>query len=168
MGKIAIIYGSSTDNTASAAEKIAAKLSGKDVTVIDVAKLKSADDLKDYSGLILGTSTMGLGDLQDDWDGFVPQLKKADLSGKTVALFGLGDSASYSDTFVDGMGSLYEAVKESGANLVGRVAANDYTFDASTAVEGDEFVGLPLDEDNESDQTDSRIAAWVNQISASF
>jgi flavodoxin I len=31
-------------------------------------------------------------------------LKNANLSGKTIALFGCGDSESYSDTFCDGMG----------------------------------------------------------------
>ena len=168
MGKIAIIFGSSTDNTASAAKKIAEKLSNKDVTVIDVAKLKTADSLSEYAGLILGTSTMGLGDLQDDWDGYVSQLKKADLSGKTVALFGLGDSASYSDTFVDGMGILFEAVKGSAAKVVGRVPSNEYSFDSSTALDGDEFVGLPLDDDNESDLTDKRITSWVAQIDSYF
>jgi flavodoxin I len=168
MGKIAIIYGSSTDNTASAAKKIAGKLSNKDLTLIDVSKLKSAAELAEYSGLILGTSTVGLGDLQDDWDGFLSEFKKADLSGKTVALFGLGDSASYPDTFVDGVGILYEAVKKNGANIVGRVPASGYTFDDSIALDGDEFVGLPLDEDNESDQTDKRISAWVAQIEPLF
>lgn len=164
MGKIAIIYGSSTDNTLSAAKEIQKQLSSLEPTLIDVSKLKSAGDLSEYSSLILGTSTLGLGDLQDDWDGYLSELEKADLTGKTIALFGLGDSSSYPDTFVDGMGHLYEAVKDKGATLVGEVPASNYTYDDSTAVVGDNFVGLALDEDNESNLTKGRITEWVAQI----
>jgi flavodoxin I len=42
---------------------------------------------------------------------------------------------------------------------------SDYTFDDSTAVVGGKFVGLPLDDVNEDSKTDSRINAWVAQIS---
>ena len=31
-------------------------------------------------------------------------------------------------------------------------------------VKDGKFLGLPLDEDNEDDQTDDRIAAWVEQL----
>ena len=33
-----------------------------------------------------------------------------------------------------------------------------------TQVKDGKFLGLPLDEDNEDDQTDDRIAAWVEQL----
>ena len=36
---------------------------------------------------------------QDDWYDGVKTLKSAGLAGKTVALFGCGDSESYPDTF---------------------------------------------------------------------
>ena len=63
------------------------------------------------------------------------------------------------------MGELYDAVKDSGARIVGSVDTSDYTFDDSTAVVGGKFVGLPLDDVNEDSKTDSRIDAWVSQIS---
>ena len=62
------------------------------------------------------------------------------------------------------MGQLYEAAKAAGANIVGAVSTDGYTFDESTAVVDGKFVGLALDEDNESDKTDERIAAWVEEI----
>lgn len=161
MSKTAIIYGSTTDNTRSAAEMIAQKLG--DATLIDVANLK-IDDLNAYSNLILGTSTWGLGDLQDDWDSFLPKLAGANLEGKTIAFFGLGDSGSYPDTFVDGMGILYEAVKDTGATLIGKVSTDGYDFDDSKSVVGSEFVGLALDEENEGDKTNDRISAWTDAI----
>ena len=167
MKKIGIIYGSTTGNTQSIAEKIAKKLSSEDVTLIDASKLKT-EDLDVYPNLILGTSTWGLGDLQDDWDGALGTLKKSNLAGKTVAFFGLGDSDSYSDTFVDGMGILYETVQEKGGKTVGEVSTEGYHFDSSKAVVGDHFVGVALDEDSQSNLTDGRIDKWIATILPAF
>ena len=167
MSKIAIVYGSSTDNTKQVASSIAQKLSGNDVKIYDVARL-NPDDLKDYPNLILGTSTLGLGDIQDDWDSFLPKFKKVDLNGKIVALFGLGDSACYSDTFVDGMGVLFEEVKDKGCKIVGSTDPDGYTFDDSRAVVDGKFVGLAIDEDNESGMTNGRLDAWIKVISPEF
>ena len=167
MSKIAIVYGSSTDNTKQVAGSISQRLSGNDVKVFDVARL-NPDDLKDFPNLVLGTSTLGLGDIQDDWYYFLPKMKNIDLNGKIVALFGLGDSAGFSDTFVDGMGILYEEIKGRGCKVVGATDANSYTFDDSVSVVDGKFVGLPIDEDNESDRTNSRLDAWIKVISPEF
>lgn len=105
-----------------------------------------------------------MGDLQDDWEGFLPELKKANLEGKTIALFALGDSYSYSDSFVDSMGIIYEAIKDKGCKIIGAVSKSGYNYDASRAENGAEFVGLPLDEDNEYELTDSRLGEWLNGI----
>ncbi len=165
MAKIAIIYGSTMGNTESAASQIAEALSLHDVTLIGVADM-TAETLNSYSNLILGTSTWGSGDLQDDWDCEISTLQSADLSGKTVALFGCGDAGSYPDTFVDGIGTLYEAAKSAGATIVGSVA-DDYSYSSSSAVGDGEFVGLPLD-DNTDDKNDDRIAAWCESITSKF
>lgn len=167
MKKIAIIYGSTTDNTKNIANSIAKKLSGEDVTLLDVSNLKEGD-LTAYPNLILGTSTWGLGDLQDDWDGYLSTLEGSDLSGKTIAFFGLGDSGSYPDTFVDGMGIIYDAVRDKGATLIGAVSTEGYSYDASRAEVDGKFVGVPLDEDNEDDQTESRIDTWIAEIKPLF
>jgi len=115
--------------------------------------------------LILGTSTWGAGELQDDWYDGLNTLQGADLSGKTIALFGCGDCASYSDTFVGGMGELYNGIKDSGARFIGAVETDGYTFDDSEALIDGKFIGLPLDDINEDDKTDTRIEAWVAAIS---
>ncbi len=167
MKKISIIYGSTTDNTKETAGKIAEQLNEFNPQVKDVAKC-SAEDFTDADFLILGTSTWGLGDLQDDWYEMLSQLKSVDLSDKTVALFGLGDSSGYSDTFVNGMGELYEFFAGKRCNIIGSVSTSEYNFDDSRAVIDNEFVGLPLDADNESDLTDGRVAAWVENIKKSF
>ncbi len=76
-----------------------------------------------------------------------------------------GDCESYGDTFVGGIGELYNGIKESGARFVGAVSTDGYTFDGSEAVVEGKFVGLPLDDVNEDDKTDARIDAWVAEIS---
>jgi flavodoxin I len=132
MKNIAIIYGSSTDNTKNVAQKIAQKLSGENVLLEDVSAVNFSD-LADYPNIILGTSTWGLGDLQDDWDGRISELQNTDLTGKTLAFFGLGDSSSYSDTFADGMGLLYESLEGKGIKVTGAVSTDGYSFDSSKA-----------------------------------
>ena len=94
-----VVFGSSTGTCENIANTIAEKLGVEAINVADF----SADTVANHDNLILGTSTWGAGELQDDWYDGVNVLKGADLSGKTVALFGCGDSESYSDTFCSAM-----------------------------------------------------------------
>ena len=158
--KTYIIYGSTMGNTASAAEKIHALLDGELVEVSNA----NEEMIKTADCLILGTSTWGIGDLQDNWLDFAETLKGLDLSGKTIALFGLGDQSSYSDSFVDGVGTLYQIVKQQGAKVIGQTPTDGYTFTSSTAVIENRFAGLILDDDNQSDMTDQRITNWTSQL----
>ena len=153
MNKTCIIYGSSTGTCQDLASRIAAKLG-----------VDSAEQLEGYQNLVLGTSTWGAGEMQDDWYDGVKAVKAANLNGKTVAIFGCGDSEGYSDTFCGGMGELYNAAKEAGAKVIGQVSTDGYTYDDSEAVVDGQFVGLALDEVNEDDKTDERIDAWVAAI----
>ena len=160
---IAVIYGSAMGNTEGAAGLIASKLGISDV--LNIANI-DADKINSYDKLICGTSTWGSGDLQDDWDSF--NFSGLKLSGKTVAVFGMGDSESYSDTYCGGMGKLAQRLKSAGANLVGEVSTKGYTFESSDAVVNGNFVGLALDNDNHEDKTEARIDAWISQIKPHF
>jgi flavodoxin I len=126
------------------------------------------EDILAADNLIIGTSTWGAGELQDDWYEGVELLKSNDLSGKVVAIFGCGDCESYSDTFCGAMAELYNAAKSAGATLVGAVSTDGYSFDDSEAVVDGQFVGLALDDINEDDKTDGRIDAWITQIQPSL
>lgn len=159
-----VIYGSSTGTCQGIAETIAGKLG---VETVDVANLDDAT-VANHDNLILGTSTWGAGEMQDDWYDGVKVLKSAGLSGKTVALFGCGDSESYSDTFCGGMKELYDAAVEAGATVLEGVSTDGYTFDDSEAVVDGKFVGLTLDEVNEDDKTEARIDAWLEAIKPSL
>lgn len=167
MKKISIIYGSCTDHTKDAADQIAALLAEYSPKVLNVAECNT-ESFTSADFLILGTSTWGCGDLQDDWVDVLDQLKTTDLSGKRVALFGLGDSSSFSDTFVDGMGELYEFFSDKNCQILGSVSADGYSFDSSRAYVNDEFVGLPLDSDNEEHLTKERIATWVGSLKSTL
>ncbi len=165
MKKTVIIFGSSTGTCEDLAGRIGARLGVENI--INVTDFnESVIDGND--NLILGTSTWGAGELQDDWYDGVKTIAAAGLAGKTVALFGCGDAESYPDTFVGGMAELYNAARKAGADIVGAVPADGYTFDASEAVVDGKFVGLALDEVNEDDKTDGRIDAWVEQIRPSL
>ena len=160
MKKTIVVYGSSTGTCQSIAETIASELG---VEAIDVTKF-DADVIAANDNLLLGTSTWGAGELQDDWYDGLNVLKAADLAGKTVAVFGCGDSESYSDTFCGAMAEIYNAAKDAGATLVGEVSTDGYTYDDSEAVVDDKFVGLALDDVNEDDKTEGRIDAWLEAI----
>lgn len=163
MKKTGVFYGSTTGTTESVARTIAEKLGIPSSDVYDVSKM-TADVAGSYEALILGTSTWGDGELQDDWYDGIKVLKGMDLSGKTVALFGCGDSESYSDTFCDGMGILFEDLKNSGCRFIGAVPDADYTYSSSIAVTDSKFVGLAIDDINESDKTDERVTAWTEKL----
>ena len=147
-----VIYGSSTGTCEAIAEKIASKLGCEAVNVQDL----TSDIVAANQNLILGTSTWGAGELQDDWYDGLKTLQGSDLSGKTIAIFGCGDSSSYSDTFVGGMGELYNGIKASGAKFIGSV-------ETEAVIDG-KFIGLPLDDINEDDKTDTRIEGWLAAI----
>ena len=166
MKSIGIFYGSSSGNTETVAKQIQKGL-GADAQIFEVSKAKK-EDLEKFDNLILGTSTWGFVDLQDDFEGFMSQIEAANLSGKTVALFGCGDQESYSDTFVNGMGQVWQALQNKGCKIVGQTSTDGYSFSASDAVVDDKFVGLAIDENNQSDMTDERIAAWVETLKSSL
>ncbi len=164
MNKTVIFYGSSTGNTESAAKQIA-KLLNADV--FDVAD-NPVEEINKYENLIFGASTWGFGDLQDDWDSFISELENADLSGKVCAIFGLGNGASFAESFVDGIGTIYKVIENKECKIAGFVETTGYDYKASTAEINGKFVGLPLDEDNESNLTNERIDKWVEQLKAEF
>jgi len=167
MAKIGIFYGSTSGNTERVAQKIQEAFGSERAELHNVASA-SVDDLQQYNYLMIGASTWGAGDLQDDWFDGLDKLDKVDFSNKTVTLFGTGDQEGYPDSFVDAIGILYEKVTAKGATVVGFRSTEGYTYDASRAEKDGCFVGLAIDEDNQSDLTDERINNWVEGLKAKF
>ena len=161
--RIGIFYSGSTGNTALIAKRLS--------ELVNTARLYPiADavraDLEAYDLLILGTSSWhDEGDrLQSDWNDAYDCLREAQLEGKKVAIYGLGDQIRYPDAFVDGMKTLHDLAVAAGASIIGKWPDNDYDYTSSAAVEGDSFLGLPLDVENQDQLTEQRLAAWVSLL----
>lgn len=66
------------------------------------------------------------------------------------------------------MGMLEEKIAALGGKTVGYWSSDDYDYESSKAERNGKFVGLALDEDNQSELTDSRIKQWVEQLKTEF
>lgn len=176
MARIGLFFASSTGNTRRIAKAIKKRFD--DETMADALNVNKATPelFVSYEQLILGTSTLGAGALPGlstdcmggGWEEFLPQIEHLDFSGKTIALYGLGDQDKYAEEFVDAMGILYEFFKARGASFVGAWPADDYAFIESKALLDDDFVGLALDQENQKLMTDARVAAWLQLIAPAF
>ena len=160
MSKIGIFFGSTTGVTEEIANKISNNLEGAEVYNIS----GNEDKLNDFDVLILGTSTWGFGDLQDDWQGTLDELANLDLSGKKVAYFGTGDQSTFADTFIDGIGIINDEIEKTGALVIGQTSIDGYEFSGSKTVVDGEFLGLAIDEVNQSDLTDERVEKWISEL----
>jgi flavodoxin I len=173
MDKIALLYAPAKGRTEKVAKIICEKAGKEKFDLILIDEQTNPELLSNYKKMIFGISTVG----RDSWDAnyqkigwdlFMPKLDEYNLSGKTVAIFGLGDHLLYANQFVDAMGTLAKVVEKNGAKLVGKCSTEGYTFNNSEALADDVFLGLPIDEDNEEDLTDERVTNWLKQISTDF
>ena len=163
MKKIGLFYGTYTGTTGNVAQRIAKELGDDNVELHNISV--DGECMGNYDILIIGTSTWSIGELQEDWDNFMPQLEQMNFEGKTVALFGTGDQIAYPDTFLDGMGMLYETFQFRGAKFVGFWPTTGYDFTSPLPLlDHDHFVGLAIDEDNQPELTDERIKKWCAMI----
>lgn len=86
------------------------------------------------------------------------------LEGKTVAIFGCGDSATYSTSFCDAIGLIYNELQHTGCQFAGETEVDGYSFEHSGAEINGKFAGLPIDEINEPEKTEERVKAWTEKI----
>ena len=163
MKKIGIFYGSSTGTTETIAGQIAMCLGVDAVDVHNVGNT-SIQTAGEYEVLVLGSSTWGAGELQDDWYDFLSELENSSLNGKKIALFGCGDAISFGSTFCDAVGIIYEKLQGKGCSFIGSIHSSGYSYDASAAETDGRLVGLLIDDNNEPGKTESRIKNWTEQL----
>jgi flavodoxin I len=168
MTKIGLFYGSTTGKTETAAEMIQAEFGGEDVVTLHEIVDVENSDFEKYEYIIIGCPTWDIGELQADWQGYYDELDEIDFSGKKVAYFGTGDQIGYAENFQDAMGILEEKISELGGTTVGYWSTDGYEHEESKAEKDGKFVGLALDEDNQSELTDTRIKQWVEQLKREF
>lgn len=166
MAKIGIFFGSTEGNTERVVNMIQ-ELLGDDAALHNVNS-STADDMQEYSYLILACPTWEIGRLQEDWDSFIDEIENVDYTGKKVTYVGLGDADGYPDTFQDALGIIHDRIKEKGASFVGAWPTEGYNFNASKGVIDGKFLGLAIDEDNQKDLTRSRVEKWVQELRNEF
>ncbi|HOP03649.1 MAG TPA: flavodoxin [Tenuifilaceae bacterium] len=170
--RVGIFFGPAGGATERVAKKVQAAF-GEDIADVLPIKECKATDIDKYTNIVFGCSTIGKETWQSDkskpdWDIFRPEIEKIEYKGKNFALFGLGDSVTYAAMFVDAMGILAKEMIKYNANIVGRVPTCEYNFKESDAVIGNEFIGLPIDEDYEQELTDRRVKEWVDRLKLAF
>lgn len=172
MSKIGLFFGPLKGSVHRVAEKVKNALGEQNIDMISVHDA-DVSDLEKYDKIIFGISTVGKetwdSDFSNtDWSKFFPNISKVDYSGKTVAIFGLGDSVTYSNHFVNAMGVLAKELQKNGATIVGKVDPSSYEFEESEAIFDGMFIGLPIDEDFQPELTDERVSSWVKVIKPAF
>lgn len=171
MPSIGIFFGTDTGRTRLLAKQIAKKLGDAAAAPVNIGRTTLTDFLA-HDRLILGSPTLGAGELpglstglnQPSWEEFLPQLAGADMRGKIVAIFGLGDQKKYPDEFVDAIGLIHDVVVAAGATVIGRWPVDGYEFNISQALDGDEFLGLAIDQINQPLLTEERVERWLARI----
>ncbi|HBF73141.1 MULTISPECIES: flavodoxin FldB [Alteromonas] len=166
---IGIFYGSTTCYTEMAAEKIQAQLNALfDDDLVEMHNIKDVNLSKthEFDVVLFGISTWDFGELQEDWESHWDDVYRLDLSGKIIALFGLGDQLGYGDWFQDALGMLHDAIAPMDCRIIGYWPNQGYEFAESKALTEDksQFVGLSLDDENQYAQSEQRIADWCEQL----
>jgi len=164
---IGLYYSTSTGNTETVAEYIADA-----VGIEDWKDIGDAEDgeFEGHDAVFVGTPTWHTGADSErsgtSWDEWLyEKLPDLDLNGKKVAIFGVGDSGSYSDNFCDATGEMYEQLTARGAKVFGMSPSDDgFDYTESKSIVDDKFVGKMFDEDNYADESEERVAAWLEQL----
>ncbi|MBN1132702.1 MAG: flavodoxin [Bacteroidales bacterium] len=163
MKKTAIIYSFNSKKTGKVAEHIKDAFNNDAIEMVNAESLTEEQFLQ-YDQMILGVPTWFDGELPNYWDEFLPALEDLDLTGKKVALFGLGDQKGYPENFLDAVGIFGNILEQQGANLVGFTSTEGYEYESSRAERGDSFMGLAIDYENQGSKNKERIAGWVKQL----
>jgi len=119
MGKAIVVYASETGNTESVAEEVVKglKQGGLDVTLKNVEE-SSLGELSEYDLVLLASSSWGEDEkeLHESMVDFYEELEGIDLSGKSAAAFGCGDSEYM--YFCGAVDLMEERLEERGAKLL--------------------------------------------------
>ncbi len=165
-----VLYATMFGATEVVAERVAELLSaelGYQVPCRDVAWY-DLTQLSEYDLLVIGSSTWNIGQLPSDLELRLPDLAALDLHGKLLALFGTGDQVGYPDTYLDALEIIADALDLTGVELIGQWPTDGYDFIDSRALHDGQLLGLGVDEDNEPQLTDERVAAWVQKVLADY
>ncbi len=164
MKETGIFYGSTTGTTAQVAQELGKALG---VAAEDIHNVAETSPLKlgEYKLIVIGSSTWGDGDLQEDMYDFLDGVRALDLKGHRIAIFGTGDE-TMTDTFGNAMAKIRHYFEKTGAEFTGEFNADGYEYHHSDSQLPDgNMVGLLLDQVNHPEYTPQRIKEWAALIS---
>lgn len=169
--RVVVAYGSTFGTTEEIARRVVDGLEariGRRPLLADVAWTDMAEIVR-HDVLVLGSSTWDVGQLQPDWDAAVGALEASDLRGRRVAVFGCGDRAGYPETFGDALGVLRGHACKAGAELIGALPMRSLgfdpdTFEAHEVRDGDDLVGLILDDEEDDAARAAHVDAWCELL----
>lgn len=172
MSRIGIFFGTETGTTRLIAKKIH-KLLGDELAAkpLNVNRIEPADMFQ-YDALILGTPSYGEGQipgrsagcLETNWEEFLSKVGTPDLTGKRIAMFGLGAQERYSERFASSLMALYQRFESWGAEMIGDWSTEGYEYQYSASEKNGRFVGLVIDQRTQGMYTDERLQRWVQEI----
>ncbi|MFO8128918.1 MAG: flavodoxin [Bacteroidales bacterium] len=167
MSKIALIYWPRKGNVEKVAGMVADGLDDLKPGVYAISQV-DLTALADHDLIILGSSTVGADNWEDShrsrWYDFFKQLENVRFKGQKIAFFGLGDQVLYPEHFVDGMMAIKKEFARHDVEFIGKWPAQGYDFQESASLEGDDFIGLAVDEDQQPELTKERVDQWVAQV----
>jgi flavodoxin I len=140
--KVIVIYGSTTGLTEKLSGIVETSLRTFDWDICrkNVREVRAAE-LLDYDLIVMGCSTWGNGELQEDFIPFEEELRKISLRGKRVSLFGAG--SRHYPHFCAAVDILERSLKNSEADIL--------------------MTSLKIDEGEEVPS--KKIADWVEGLS---
>ena len=167
MKKTALIYWPKKGNVEKTAAKLAAHFDKDTCDVFTISEV-DVNRLPDYDFIIIGGSTIGADNWEDThttkWYSFFEALKGISLKGKKAAIYGLGDQILYPEHFVDGMAIIRDEFVAAGADIIGAWPAEGYEHTDSKSQEGEYFIGLALDDDQQAELSNERIDKWAAML----
>jgi len=169
--KVLIVYGTSTGSTETVADLIAEEFGSDAEGPIDIDGMEGslAKKFGEFDSIIVGTPTWNTGADTErsgtSWDElYYGEIQDLDISGKKIAVFGLGDQISYSENYADAAGELHDVFKDLGCEMMGYTSFEDYEHESSKSIRGDKFCGLLCDMVNQEDLSEERVTNWVAQL----
>ena len=120
MSKVLIVFGSSTGNTESIAQKLAELVTagGHEVKLINAADASAENLAEGFDAVLFGCSAWGMEDLemQDDFASLFEDFDRMGLAGRKVAAFASGDTEY--EHFCGAVPAIEERAKELGAVII--------------------------------------------------
>lgn len=167
MSSMGIFCGTAGGTSLVVAEALADAFGIEEDDVINMEEdFDDIDQMLEYDVLFIGSSTWGQGDVHHEWvdPQFEIESDGIDFSGKTIAFFGAGDCKKHGEHFCSALGKLHKTFSNAGAKTIGFVPKSDYSYEFSLAEQGDNLVGLAIDQHNEEDKTTQRIENWIAKL----